>query len=124
MTGVARGSDSIGYLCEVLSTPPPPVMVSESEVPMGPDFGEIEMYANANVMRMPTNYVDMNADEIEYDGGWSWLKTIAKGLVTAAVVVGTAAATAVASPAAGIAVGAGLAFVGSMANDWIDEQDW
>ncbi len=82
------------------------------------------MYANANMMRMPTNYVDMNADEIEYCGGWSWLKTIAKGLVAVAVVVGTAAATAVASPAAGIAVGAGLAFVGTMANDWIDEQDW
>lgn len=52
--------------------PPPPVKVSTSEAPKGPDFGEIEMYVNASMMRMPTNYVDMNADEIEYSGGWFW----------------------------------------------------
>ncbi len=43
---------------------------------------------NANiVMKMPTNYVDMNASELKFDGGWSW-KTFGK----VALIVGAVAA--------------------------------
>lgn len=82
------------------------------------------MYADAYTMRMPTNYVDMSADELEYDGGWNFWKSLAKASVAAVVVVSTAAISAAVSPAGGIAVGAALAFCGSMACDWIDDQDW
>lgn len=40
------------------------------------------MYANAYELRMPTNYVDMNANEMEYDGGWIW----SAGLIVASLV--------------------------------------
>lgn len=94
-------------------------MVSESEVPMGPDFGEIEMYANANVMRMPTNYVDMNADEIEYDGGWKWWKVAAAIGVAALAVVAAPVACAYVGYYAGIYLGstAVVATAGNFAAD-------
>ncbi|MBR4203379.1 MAG: hypothetical protein IKQ93_07390 [Candidatus Methanomethylophilaceae archaeon] len=50
-------------------------------------------------MKMPTNYVDMSAAEIEFDGGWSW-----KTFFTAVAIVGAVA----------IAGGAGLLLAGSI----------
>ena len=82
------------------------------------------MYANAYEMRMPTHYVDMNAVEMEYDGGWNWRKTIAKFAVGAACGIVVATAAVVGSPAAAIiaaGICGGLAIV---ACDWIDEQNW
>ena len=37
---------------------------------------------NVNQMIMPSSYVDMDSDEIEYDGGFDWSKAL---FITAAV---------------------------------------
>ncbi len=67
------------------------------------------MYANANMMRMPTNYVDMNADEIEYGGGWGW-KSFLVSVGVAAVIgaVAIVAAPAIVAIATGAAVSAAV----------------
>ena len=39
------------------------------------------MYANAYELKMPTNYVDMNANEMEYDGT-GWLSRLISGIGT------------------------------------------
>ena len=48
---------------------------------------------NANhQMKMPMNYVDMSAEEIEFDGGWSWKKFFVGVAIAGAVLcVGGAA---------------------------------
>ena len=62
------------------------------------------MYANAYEMKMPTNYVDMNARELEYGGGWNWKKI----LTTVAVVVAVTAVYCVV-PIAAVYVGCAMA---------------
>lgn len=77
------------------------------------------MYANAYTMRMPTNYVDMSADELEYDGGWNWFKNVFKAVVVGAVAGVMVAAT------GGTALPIAVAIIGtagsSLAADAIDE---
>ena len=63
------------------------------------------MYANANMMRMPTNYVDMNADEIEYEGGWSWEKFRRAAIIGAIVGAGVAAAVFTCGASVGVSIG-------------------
>ena len=55
-------------------------------------------------MKMPTNYIEMDSSEMQYDGGWSWKATL--WTCVAAAALGTIIAAAAAMPlAAGIVVG-------------------
>lgn len=47
------------------------------------------MSTNVNTMKMPANYVDMNADEIEYCGGWFGVVFSLAGLAISCVAVAT-----------------------------------
>ncbi len=88
-----------------------------------PDFGEIEMYANANTMRMPTNYVDMNADEIEYTGE-GWFKWVGSFVIGGASAVAIAAVT---GATLGLGTGVATFVIGGAAVDacaYIWEKDW
>ena len=40
----------------------------------------------ANMMKMPSNYVDMNEDELSYDGGLNWTKVL--GTAAISMVIG------------------------------------
>jgi len=40
----------------------------------------------ANMMKMPSNYVDMNEDELSYDGGLNWSKVL--GTAAISMVIG------------------------------------
>ena len=61
--------------------PPSTDIPCRSRVEQRSDFGEmILMYANAYEMKMPTNYVDMSADEIEYIAGESQASIKGKAL--------------------------------------------
>ncbi len=40
----------------------------------------------AYTMKMPSNYVEMNASEMEYDGGWSWNKFFAGVAIAGAII--------------------------------------
>jgi hypothetical protein len=55
------------------------------------------MYANANMyeMRLPRGYVDLSAEELEYDGSFS-LKSLVKAVVIGAVVAAVGAAITIA----------------------------
>lgn len=44
------------------------------------------MQAYAKELKMPTNYVDMSASELEYDGGFSWKQFEKVALITAVAV--------------------------------------
>ena len=47
-----------------------------------------EMNANAYGIRMPSNYSEMNTNELEYDGGMSTLGKIAVGVGVALIITG------------------------------------
>ena len=57
-------------------------------------------------MRMPTNYVDMSAAEIEFDGGWSWKTFFTAVAIVGAVAMGGGAGLLLAGSIVGLAGGA------------------
>lgn len=71
------------------------------------------MYANAYELKMPTNYVDMNARELEYDGGWNWRKVLKIATVVAVVAVTVYYAPVVCATVA-VSTGMGAIGVGAM----------
>ncbi len=66
-------------------------------------------------MRMPTNYVDMSATDMQFDGSWSWGKFWnAMAFVGAAVMVAGIVTLALATGGAAMVVG-GCLMAGGMA---------
>lgn len=67
------------------------------------------MYADAYAMKMPTDYVDMSADELEYDGGWGW-KSFFVSVGVAAVIgaVAVVATPVIVATIAGASIGAAI----------------
>ena len=65
-------------------------------------------------MKMPTNYVEMDSSEMEYDGGWSWNKFFAVTAIVGAVVAGIGAAILTGGAAAFI-IGGGALYAGTAA---------
>jgi len=73
---------------------------------------------NANhQMKMPMNYVDMSATEMEFDGGWSWKKFFVGVAIAGAVLcvggaavglIGGAMLSTTLAAGGGIAMAAGL----------------
>ena len=53
------------------------MIVADRDCPEGADVGN-----TVNQMKMPSSYVDMNLEEIQYDGGFDWTKAL---YITAAV---------------------------------------
>ena len=76
-------------------------------------------------LKMPTNYVEMDSSEMQYDGGWSWNKVFFTAAIVGAVIAGVGAAiltggatafviagVASTSTAASTAMGVGAAILG------------
>ena len=57
-------------------------------------------------MKMPTNYVDMSAAEMEFDGGWSWKTFFTAVAIVGAVAIGAGAGLLLAGSIVGLAGGA------------------
>lgn len=79
---------------------------------------------NAYGLKMPAHYVDMNAEEMEYDGGWGWFKSIVKVaiLVTICVCVPVAiaaVATSIALTATTVAVSSASAYVAGLSTSGV-----
>ena len=59
----------------------------------------------AYTMKMPSNYVEMNASEMEYDGGWSWNKAFFTAATVGEVIAGVGAIVLTGGAGAFIAAG-------------------
>ncbi|MBE6524881.1 MAG: hypothetical protein E7Z65_08490 [Thermoplasmata archaeon] len=73
----------------------------DEECPEGADMGN-----NVNQMKMPTSYLDMDSAEIQYKGGFSWVKALFIVAAVGAVIA-----------VSGLAVGAvGVSWGGALAS--------